>query len=225
MDTEEDHGYDDEMSESSRSTHSNTASSSLDRSISSELDIGMLGKEYERPSSALSESYDSGIPSASYNGANEGVYPTSLLHATENGIIVKQEQLDGERAAFSPASACSDPEVSSASNLSQKSHRASIESDNTSNQDYSGQLTVVPKDSKQVQTDSGPYTNSLLSQLESLKQIHECKSCGILFRNYSMFLVHKTLHVDPARPFVCHLCGEEARDNVDFNAHLIWHMK
>lgn len=223
MDAEPDHGYDDQMSESSKS--SNTASSGLDRSMTSEVDIGMLGKEYERPSSALSGSHDSGFHSASYNGANEGVYPTSLLHATENGIVVKQEQLDGERVAFSPASASSDPELSTASNLSHKSHRASVESDHTSNQDYSGQFTVVSKDSKQVQTDPGIYTNSLLSQLESLKQIHECKSCGILFRNYSMFLVHKTLHVDPARPFVCHLCGEEARDNVDFNAHLIWHMK
>ncbi|XP_062585532.1 zinc finger protein 658B-like isoform X1 [Saccostrea cucullata] len=220
VEIDQDAGYDDQMSESSTSTHSVPGSSGFDRSVMSEVDIGLLGKEYERPNS--SESHDSGFPTTNYNGTNEAVYPTSLLHATENGIVVKQEQLDGERVEFSAGSVGSDPDTSS---FSPKSHRMSVESDRMSNHDYSGQLTVVAKDSKQVQTEQGPYTDSLLSQLESLKQIHECKNCGILFRNYSMFLVHKTLHADPVRPFVCHLCGEESRDAVDFNAHLIWHMK
>lgn len=220
VDSDQDHGYDDHMSESSASTYSTTTSSGVDPT--SEVDIGLLSKGYERPNSSLSGSHDSGYHTSTFNGVSDNVYPTSLLHATENGIVVKQEQLQNERSTFSPSSQSSDPDHSSVSGMSQRSLRASMESDHVTSADYSGQFTVVSKDSKVVQTDQGLYADSLLSQLENLKQIHECKNCGIFFRNYSMFLVHKTLHADPARPFLCHLCGEEARD---FNAHLIWHMK
>lgn len=40
-----------------------------------------------------------------------------------------------------------------------------------------------------------------------------------------MFLVYKILYVDLVCLFVCYFCGEEVRDNVDFNVYLIWYMK
>lgn len=223
VESDQDHGYDDQMSESPVSTYSSSAQSGI--YPSSEVDIGLLGKEYERPSSSFSGSHDSGYQTSTLNNTSEHVYPTSLIHATESGIVVKQEQLNDERSAFSPSSVGSDPDQSNASNMSHRSLRASVESNHVNESDFSEQFTLVSKDSKLVQTDQGSNADFMLSQLESTKQIHECKHCGIFFRNYSMFLVHKTLHIDPARPFLCHLCGEEARDNVDFNAHLIWHMK
>ncbi|XP_021369639.1 protein suppressor of hairy wing-like [Mizuhopecten yessoensis] len=87
------------------------------------------------------------------------------------------------------------------------------------------ELTVVSTSVKHTQTKMIDDADLLFAEMESARKVFECKHCSIIFRDFTMYLVHKTLHVDTSRPFVCHLCGNEARDKVDFHSHHIWHMK
>lgn len=102
----------------------------------------------------------------------------------------------------------------------------SPDGDNHRNSNHCNQhMRLVVTEENGTQTIPLSKTDQVLCDMEMAGKIHECKHCKIIFREYSMFLVHKTLHINPVKPFVCHLCGHESANGVDFNAHLIWHMK
>ncbi|KAL3842669.1 hypothetical protein ACJMK2_020659 [Sinanodonta woodiana] len=67
-------------------------------------------------------------------------------------------------------------------------------------------------------------SNSSLSEMLSMRRLHECQWCQIIFRDYSMFLIHKTLH-GRGEPFTCHVCDCKCSDRIEFTSHLIWHMR
>lgn len=192
-----------------------------------EVDIEFLGQ-------TLNKREEIGAPggSANYQGSENNIYPTGLLTSTDRGI---------KREPFSDHDIPNEQYYNSVSidrpfdnnTVEQTNHtslkRPSTQSDNLFDRPLhnhmSSELSVISTDEKAVQTTVLSDTDKMLSDLEMSGKVHECKHCRIYFREYSMFLVHKTLHINPVKPFVCHLCGNEAENRVDFNAHHIWHMK
>ncbi|KAK3087054.1 hypothetical protein FSP39_001061 [Pinctada imbricata] len=177
---------------------------------SNSTDIGYLGQNAEGNSHLDS---DQGIGSGSENT----IYPTGLIRSTDRGIVVKQEAMESMSSFPDPVEENGVGSVDGASNsqFEEENQQYILSPSNT--------FGMIPAVDKSSQTD--PQDNNDLQSLEAAGKIHECKICQIIFRNYTMFLVHKTLHANPQNPLACHLCSNVANDNVDFNAHLIWHMK
>lgn len=180
-----------------------------------EVDIEFLGQ-------SLNTGETFGIPglSASYQVSQNNVYPTSLVRSTDR---IKREPFSEHEFSGPPYSG----EIKTTEQFNRTSRAVPSRncSDRASQEPMGSEISVISTDEKSVQTSVLSDTDKLLSDLQMCGQVHECKHCRIYFREYSMYLVHKTLHINPIKPFVCHLCGNEAENRVDFNAHHIWHMK
>lgn len=188
--------------------------------------------------SALAQTVDDNLARMSSNIITPDVFPTALIRSTEHGI--KPEPIQTFNIQNNQASPC--PNDIQESNFSQRnSFPMNTESGNQYDASYPldsrneiqpetgsngcAQLSVVTCDNKSSQTDAMKDVDLMFSEMAAARTIHECKSCGIIYRDYTMFLVHKTLHINPHKPFMCHLCGQESHDRVEFHSHMIWHMK
>lgn len=217
-----------EMLEGNTLYHNKTQTESPEKeSDNTEIDI-----------SALAQTVDENMARMVTNVITTDVFPTALIRSTEHGI--KSEPMLNFSIQSNQANSFSTDLQDS--NLSRRiSFPLDVQSGNqydtayqsdpgNENQRDTGsngcaQLSVVTCDNKSTQTDAMKDVDLMFSEMAAARTIHECKSCGIIYRDYTMFLVHKTLHINPHKPFMCHLCGQESRDRVDFHSHMIWHMK
>ncbi|XP_063424553.1 zinc finger protein 14-like isoform X2 [Mytilus trossulus] len=193
-----------------------------------EFDIEFLGQ-------TIHDSNPFGSPNTSqtYEVHKTNIYPTGLLKSNERCIkkepISDHEVYNNEEYYESMSARRSIHPIATVdqSIASSQMIHSPVQSRNFFDRPVPEpqQLSVISTDEKSVQTIMLSDTDKLFCDMETAGKVHECKHCRIIFREYSMYLVHKTLHINPVKPFVCHLCGNEAENGVDFNAHLIWHMK
>ncbi|XP_064597519.1 protein suppressor of hairy wing-like [Liolophura sinensis] len=58
-----------------------------------------------------------------------------------------------------------------------------------------------------------------------LQRTFRCEPCRTLFEDYSMYLLHNSLHVRGGQtPFACLRCGKRLGNRLEFTAHLVWHL-
>ena len=199
----------------------NAANTTANGTEGCRIEIGYMAQSFANSVNSNQAQYsDIGILNGHATEEEEAnIYPTGLLRSTDRGI--KQEPMSEMTSYDNTAPNENGVESSNQSVYSDEGQRYILSPEPP----LTGSLLAVACDESATQTDPVCDVDSLYAQLEATGQVHECKSCQIIFRNYTMYLVHKTLHANQSRPFACHLCDHESKDNVDFNAHLIWHMK
>ena len=58
------------------------------------------------------------------------------------------------------------------------------------------------------------------------KKTWKCEHCSIYFEDYSMSLLHSSLHdADEQDPFTCRKCLKKLGNRLEFTAHLVWHLE
>jgi hypothetical protein len=58
------------------------------------------------------------------------------------------------------------------------------------------------------------------------KKSWKCEHCSIHFEDYSMSLLHSSLHdADEQDPFTCRKCLKKLGNRLEFTAHLVWHLE
>lgn len=58
------------------------------------------------------------------------------------------------------------------------------------------------------------------------KKSWKCEHCSIHFEDYSMSLLHSSLHdADEQDPFTCRKCLKKLGNRLEFSAHLVWHLE
>lgn len=56
-------------------------------------------------------------------------------------------------------------------------------------------------------------------------KLYRCEHCRILFEDCTLYLLHNGFHSHDADPFKCVICRLSCRDRIEFNCHLISHIK
>ncbi|XP_062594604.1 sal-like protein 1 [Saccostrea cucullata] len=78
--------------------------------------------------------------------------------------------------------------------------------------------TTAPKQAE------SPAATSTTAPTE--KKTWKCEHCSIYFEDYSMSLLHSSLHdADEEDPFTCRKCLKKLGNRLEFTAHLVWHLE
>jgi hypothetical protein len=88
---------------------------------------------------------------------------------------------------------------------------------------------LTHEDNKEINTHSNDIKQES-NQIDSLdaepldvgsSDRFDCTHCGIVFNDYTLFFLHKTLHASNEKPFQCGLCHKECSDRFAFTTHIV----